>query len=151
MPTSLPHNGNSFSTACFASMGSDHVTHLRNLVNDRGERKSEKRNFQRRSLSAGESGVVGGKRKISYATSAEYPLKGIQSPAYIQSIPIRRSRLQISARIAQSLTSEQLPMLDLDRVFAPRVWVVCPPEVWVVRDRVRLEYRYVLWLGSLGG
>lgn len=65
IPTSCPHNGSSFSTACFASTGSDQVMHLRNLVRDRGERKREKRNFHSRSLSTVESDAVGGKRNIS--------------------------------------------------------------------------------------
>ena len=49
MPMSKPHKGSNFSTACFASTGSDQVTHLRNLVSERGERNKEKRNFQSRS------------------------------------------------------------------------------------------------------
>lgn len=68
IPTSWPHSGKSFSTACFASTGSDHVMHLRNLVRDRGERKREKRNFHNRSLSTAESDAVGGNRNISYVS-----------------------------------------------------------------------------------
>lgn len=68
IPTSCPQSGKSFSTACFASTGSDHVMHLRNLVRDRGERKREKRNFHSRSLSTAESDAVGGNRNMSCAT-----------------------------------------------------------------------------------
>ena len=65
IPTSCPHNGSSFSTACLASTGSDQVTHLRNFVRDRGERNREKRNFHSRSLSTVDRDTVGGERKIS--------------------------------------------------------------------------------------
>ena len=70
IPMSCPHSGKSFSTACFASTRSDHVTHFRNLVRDRGVRKRVKRNFHKRSLSRAERDAVGGKRKISCAISA---------------------------------------------------------------------------------
>lgn len=69
MPTSWPHSGRSFSVACLASSASDQVTHFKNLVKERGERKREKRNFHRRSLSLAESDAVGGRVKISLSRS----------------------------------------------------------------------------------
>lgn len=72
---------------------------------------------------------------------------------HIQSIPIRRTRLQIPARLAQALTPQQLCMLDLHRVVAPRIRIVRPPQprifgqrIWFERRvdlRLRIQFRYL--------
>lgn len=142
MPTSCPQRGSSFSTACFASTGSDQVTHLRNLVRERGERNSENLNFHRRSLSSAESDAVGGNRKISYKES-KIPL-GIPLATYVQTVTISWSRLKIFALIAQALTAEKLPMLDLHWILPPGFRIVRPPQVGIGGKQVGWKSGYVL-------
>lgn len=56
---------------------------------------------------------------------------------HIQPVAIRWPRLKIASLITETLATKQLAVLDLDRVFSPRVGIVKPPEVLVVGQGVR--------------